>query len=538
MHHEGWSPDDRPEPEFIFLIKCFKLSQPPKNGAEDDIMKIRQLLAILLMAMASASIVLPIVNADTLLKEDFLQESFSKTVDFMDYARSYATLAGLEPPPGNHHAYLYMNYINTSGLQLFYAGLDNITLGGPATFRIPMQSFIMHYKTDNHTRDVLLASTFLMLLAFNETGTSIYPNSPDIHDTLWASFSMGFDLTALNATLPVLNSKTETIPLTHSNDKLQWSWGMKYTNLTALWWRTWIDPTDPHFDNSWPVAITVYDELTFTYNLTIDPTAHTATLTENHVIGRMRDLLLGGVIPLFWVHYNSTGTYWLGHKTSNDTIYDFIQNNQIKMSIVDFQTTILADHETYSTTPDGQNVTDTETPVTDTSIVTYTDDGEKISDANFGAKKTYKLFNYTSDPTEQNSTINEATARTAKTAGFAGNAGLFTYHIGLMKFLPLVVAHMYPGLYAKAKETITNMSRANYFYIIGYGNYSGYRVEHDPTLTIYLTTQTTGATTPLDEGGIIITGTIAIVIIIAAVIMLRRKKPKTTPETTIPPPPS
>ena len=495
-----------------------------------------KVLAAMLVIIASASIVLPIASADALLKEDFLLESFSKTVDFMDYARGYATLNGLQRPPDSYHAYLYMNYINTSGLHLFYAGLDNITYGGGAAYRIPMQSFIMHYKTNNRTRDVLLASTFLMLLAFNETSSSTIPDSPDIHDTLWASFSMGFDLTALNATLPVLNSKTETIPLTHSDDKLEWSWGMKYTNLTALWWRTWIDPINPHFENSWPVAVTVYDELTFTYKLTINPDAHTATLTENHIIGRMRDLLLQ-VIPR-WVHYNSTGTYWLGTKIHNDTIYDFIQNNQIKMSIVDFQTTILADHETYSTTPDGQNVTDTETPVTDTSISTYTDDGEKISDANFGAKKTYKLFNYTSDPTEQNSTINEATARTAKTAGFAGNAGLFTYHIALMKFLPLVVAHMYPGLYAKAKETITNMSRANYFYIIGYGNYSGYRVEHDPTLTIYLTTQTTGATTPLDEGGIIITGTIAIVIIIAAVIMLRRKKPKTTPETTIPPPPS
>ncbi len=496
-----------------------------------------KLFAALLTSIALVSIISPIVNADTLVKEDFLLESFSKTVDFMDYARAYATLNGLQAPPSSYHTYLYMNYINTSGLQLFYAGLDNVTFGGPESFRIPMQSFIMHYKTNNRTRDVLLASTFLMLLAFNETSSSIYPDSPDIHDTLWASFSMGFDLTALNATLPILNSKTETIPLTYSDDKLQWSWGMKYTNLTALWWRTWIDPVNPHFDNSWPIAITVYDELTFTYTLTIDPTAHTATLTENHIIGRMRDLLLGG-IPSLWVHYNSTGTYRLGAKIGSDTIYDFIENNQIKMSVVNFQSSILADRETYSTTSNGQNVTDTETPVTDTSISTYTDDGEKISDADFGAKNTYKLFNYTSDQTEQNYTINQATARTAKAAGFAGNAGLFVYHLGLMKFLPLVVAHMYPGLYARARETITNMSRANYFYIIGYGNYSGYRVEHDPTLTVYLSTSTTATTSPPNATGIIIVGTVAVIIIVAAAMILRRRKPKTTQETNAKQPPS
>jgi hypothetical protein len=500
-------------------------------------MKISSLISVLLICTVLISVISVSVKADTLVKEDFQQESFSKTVDFFDYARAYATLNSIPTPPGfqNQHAYLYMNYINTSGLQLFYAGLDNITNGGPASFRIPMQSFIMHYKTNNRSRDVLLGSTFLMLMAFNETSNTIYPGSPDVNDTLWASFSMGFDLSALNATLPVLNSKTVSIALTHSDDKLQWSWGMKYTNLTALWWRTWIDPINPHFDNSWPVAITVYDELTFTYSLTIDPTSGTATLTENHVIGRMRELLLGW-IPLLWLHYNSTGTYWLGMKTSNDTIYDFIDNNGIKMSIVNFQSSIMADHETYSQTSSGQNVTNTELSVSNESLATYADDGEKISEANFGSKDTYKLFNYTTDPTETSYETYNATARTAKAAGFASNSGLFIYHIGLMKFLPLVVVHMYPQLYERAKESITNMSRANYFYLIGYPVYSGYRVEHDPVLTMYMSAPTSGTTGLLGIGGIIIVGIIGIIVVIVAAITLRRRGPKDKPGMPPPPP--
>jgi hypothetical protein len=479
-------------------------------------MKNKQLLAITLFAIASVYIMFPIANADTLAKEDFQHENFSKTVDFMDYARTYANLSDSQHSPSDH-AYLYINYINTSGLQLFYAGLDNITFGQIAniTFTTPMQSFIMHYKTNNNTRDTLLASTFLMLLAFNETSSSIYPNSPDINDTLWASFSMGLDLSNLGAAAPALNSKTETIPLTHSDNKLQWSWGMTYKNLTAMWWKTWINPE--------LAAITVYDELTFRYNLTINPTDHTATLTENHIIGRMRNLFLPLLGPLVWVHYNSTGSYLGNLLIGNDTVYDFIQKNGIKMSIVDYQTSVVADHETYSETANGQNVTDTETQIANTTVSTYTDDGEKISDANFGVKDTYKLFN----PTEQNYTINEATARTASAAGFAGDTDLFKYHIGLMKLLPLVVAHMYPGLYARARETLTNMTRANYFYIIGYGNYSGYRIEHDPTLTIYLSTPTTGTSTPPNIGGIIIVGIIVVTIAVAAAITLRQRKPKT-----------
>ncbi len=495
-------------------------------------MKNKNLLGTLLISIALISMIAPLASAETLAKTDFEQESFAKTVDYFDYVREYAANNGIPTPAGfdNWHANMYMTYINTSGLKLLYAGLDNITTDGSAYLRIPMQSFIMHYKTNENNRDVILASTFLMLMAFNETASSLYPGSPDRNDVLYASFSLGFDLSAFNAVSPIFNSKTEIIPLTHSADNLEWSWGMKYTNLTALWWRTWIDPNSPHFDNSLPLAITTYDELTFTYTLTINPSTGTATLQENHIIGRMRDLIVG-LIPLLWVHYNSTGTYgMLGRKLSDETIYDYIQNNNLKMSIINFQTSIMADHETYSATPSGQNVTDTETPVTDTSIATYADDGEKIFNADFGTKKTYKLYDYTADPTETAFNTYDSTARTANAAGFAGNAGLFAYHIGLMKFLPLVVVHMYPALFAKATSTIANMSRANYFYIIAYPEYGGYRVEHDPAFTAYIAAApSTSPSQPTGAGGIVIVAIIIVAIGIGIAVFIARRKPKQQP---------
>ena len=472
----------------------------------------------------------PLTKADTLDRTDFEQESFAKTVDFCDYVRAYATLHGI-PEPANFdkwHANMYMTYVNTSGLKLLYAGLEDITTDESAYLRIPMQSFIMHYKTNQNNRDVILSNTFLMLMAFNETSSSLYPNSPDRKDTLFASFSLGFDLSNLGQTLQVLNSKTETIPLTHSEDKLEWIWGMKYTNLTALWWETWIEPNNPRFRNGWPVGLTVYDELTFTYKLTIDPEKGNATLQENHIIGRMRHLFVG-VIPALWVYYNSTGTYgMLGRKLSNDTIYDFIQDNGLEMSIINFQTSVMADHETYSETASGQSVTDTETEVTDTSIDTFADDGEKIFNADFGTKKTYKLYNYTDDKTERTFETHESTTRTAEIAGYAGNGGLFAYHIGLMKFLPAVVIHMYPALFAKAASTIANMSRANYFYTIAYPNYSGHRVEHDPTFTAYIATNAdnSGNPLPIGVGGIIIIAIIIIAVGIGVAAFRARRKPR------------
>jgi hypothetical protein len=494
-------------------------------------MKSKTALGTLLISIIMIGLMAPLIKADTLDRTDFEQESFAKTVDFCDYVRAYTTLHGIPEPADfdKWHANMYMTYVNTSGLKLLYAGLEDITTDESAYLRIPMQSFIMHYKTNQENRDVILASTFLMLMAFNDTATSLYPDSPDRNDVLFASFSLGFDLSQLGETLPVLNSKTETIPLTHSEDKLEWTWGMKYTNLTALWWQTWINPNNPHFENSWPVGLTVYDELTFTYKLTIDPDAGTATLQENHIIGRMRHLFVG-ILPAVWVYYNSTGTYGMfGGKLSNDTIHDYIQDHGLKMSIINFQTSIMADHETYSQTQSGQDVTDTETDVTDTSIDTYADDGEKIFNADFGTKKTYNLYNYTDDPTETEYSTYDSTARTAKIAGFARNGGLFAYHIGLMKFLPAVVVHMYPGLVAKAVSTIANMSRANYFYIIAYPEYSGYKVEHDPTFTAYISTESAATPAPglTDQpafGGLIIILVIVIVVGVAIAVFVARRK--------------
>jgi hypothetical protein len=195
------------------------------------------------------------------------------------------------------------------------------------------------------------------------------------------------------------------------------------------------------------------------------------------------------------------------------------------MSIINYQTSVLLDRETFSETTQNQNITDnTEIPITNSTINTYTDDGEKISQADFNTKKTYKLYNYTQDQTEQTYTTYNSTSRTAKIAGYAGNTGLFTYHMGLMKFLPLLVVHLHPELITRAIGTIANISKANYLYITAYPTYSGYKIEHDPTLTIYLTTETTQ---PIQNWfGILVIGGIIAIIVAGTIIAIRRRKPK------------
>jgi len=497
---------------------------------DGEVMKTKCWLTVILVTIAFLAVIAPVSYAESLTTSDFTQTSFAKTVDFFDYVREYAAARNVTPPPDAWHAWLYMTYVNTSGLKLLFAGLDNITFGGALTFTVPLQSFIMHYRTDNQSRDVILGNTFLMLLAFNDSSTSLFPNSPDRNDYLWSSFSMGLSLSDLGIILPVFNSRTEHIALKSSNNGLTWTWGMRYTNLTAFWWQTYIDEGNPHHEN-YVAAITVYDELTFTYRLDIDPTTNTTTVTENHVIGRMRELFWHP-LPLVWLRYNATGEYrplrelaplafaYLGPTT----IYQFLDTCGIKMSIIDYQTSITADHQTLSRTANGQNVTDSDVDVDSTSVDTVTDDGVRVASANFGAKQTYQLFNYTQDSSEQQSVTYNATQRTARLGGFGRNEDLFQLQFGLLKFLPLVVYNMFPGLYLQALATLTNVTRANYLYIVAYPTYSGYRVVHDPTLTVYAAVTASSNVWSLGGlGGLLIIAIVAVLVIVVAAAVLRRR---------------
>jgi len=445
--------------------------------------------------------VFPVWAIDTLVPSDFELDSWQKEIDFFNYVRLYALIHGQTPPPENSHAYLNLAYANVSGLQMLSAGLVNITDEENA-LNIPIQTTMMHYKSRDGLKDVVTASSFVMLIAFNETEDTIFEQSPDKNDTLYASFSLGYDLNDLfgDNRAPDLNSKTEIIPLTSSQDGLVWTWGMNYTELAALWWKTSIDPENPSKDPR-PIALTIYDELSFTYELRINPETGEATLSMNYVIGKMRDLWVFAwiwVIP-FPFHYNSTGFYRMnGMQISNETIYDFISSQGIKMSTVNFQATVILDHTAHFEAS-GSDVQDEDVTVDDSVIEAFADDGEKVMDADFTTKESYKLFNYTLDSTETTYETYQTTTRTCKIEGFAKNP-IFAVHTSLMRFIPVVLASMDPQLYEQAKGHLLDMNYADYFYLTAYPEYSGYRIEHDPTITAYCHLTTNEEPIPEENG--------------------------------------
>jgi hypothetical protein len=466
-----------------------------------------------------------VLAVDTLEPSDFESPSWNKQVDFFEYVREYANRYGKTPPPDNSHAYLNLAYVNVSGLQMLSAGLINIT-DEETALTIPIQTTMIHFKTHDDLKDVVTASSFIMLMAFNETEDP--DDLPDRGDTLYASFSLGYDLSELfqDNNKPDLNSEIEIIPLESSNQGSVWTWGMRYTNLAAFWWKTSINPGNPTRDPR-PIALTIYDELTFTYRLEIDADSGETTLSMNYTIGRMRDLWV------FWwliflpitVHYNSEGCYRLnGEQISEETIYDFLHTQGIKMSIVNFQATVILDHTAYFESQ-GVNVQDNEVVLEDSSIETFADDGEKVLEANFTSKDTYDLFNYTDDDSESTFERYGTKSSTYKIAGFARNP-IFAVHTSLMRLIPVVVAEMHPELYEQAKDHLLDMSYADYFYVTSYPVYDGYRVEHDPVITAYCyLTDAPSSMSGLQAIGILlILGLVLALIVIVVVLILRRKR--------------
>ncbi len=479
--------------------------------------RVLKVLAITALALMVLSTFTPLsVSATTVQSTDFQSQSFSKVVDWFDYVRQYAAANGFTPPNASDHAYIYANYINVGGYQLFYVGLVNVTDNGKFV-TVPLQTFFQHFKTPGG-KDAITASSFLSLVAFNESSTSdAVPNSPDPSDTVYASFSLGVDLSSyLQNHAPSYVAGSQVIPLTQVGTN-HWTWGLKYTNLSAIWWKITPDPLLPYYDPV-PHGVARYTELTFNYDLTLDPSTKTAHLTETFTIGKVTDLWIIRLFPTFIRHYNATGSYYVnGTQTPNSqTVYQLLQSGGYKLSVVLANKTILASHTTTDKDSSGNSVDDTQSgDLSHSNVTTTADDGERIFQADFSAKSTYQLY----DPSDANPVTYNVTTRTVRRDGYVKNP-LFALQNRFMGFLPLFVAHVDPGLIQQAKAGLASFTVTDYLYIIAYPHWGGTRIVNDPDYTAFYQ--------PASNAGLLIIVFIAVAV--AAVVggvfafLMRRRK--------------
>jgi hypothetical protein len=457
---------------------------------------------------------------------DFNEHYWNVTADFLDFLRAKYPSAHI---PSNMSLNVYTVWVNESSipLQMLYLGFKNFSYGSLFNMTMPMQIILEHYKTPNGTH-VLLASSFMMMMAHNDSSGPNIPNVPDKNDTaVWVSLSVGADailkyLAGIGASInPNMNVSAEPLQMNVSTN--HYEWGMRYKNLASLWFHLDMGNTSKGYNPLLLQAISILSELTFIYNMTINPPTATsggnATIRMSYRIGEFTDLWIDA-FPLYIDYYNGTVSQrlWkfpIGVPPNPDfhNVTDFLTQGDFKLSLAFYQKAALVN--ATATYKDDQNNTasDTDMNVTIRRVGAYLG-GSKILETGLGTSKIpYQLYNTSGVQTY------DSVAYTRKFHGLRDHdlfAGLSTILSGVLK---LVALDMEPHL---PTSVSIDFASSDYIFTVTYPMWGGYRIVHDPYFAVYTapTGTTGGGISPL----LIIGAAGAVVVIAAAVLLLRRRK--------------
>jgi len=459
--------------------------------------------------LASSILAIPASAADDIVAADFSKPSWSKNIDLLDYVRRHAEAIDGTPPPATWSSDLVVNYVNQRGVKLLYMGFGGVDFG-EAKYQLPLQSLVERFNTTEGD-EAITASTFLMLMAFNDTSKSKYPGSPDLGDNLWASFTIGSDISKeIKGVAPKIHSTVQTTPLSSSADGSEWTWGMSYRDLAAIWWKVGSDA------KILPVAFCTYDELSFSYRLVYGADG-SAKLYISYTIGAIRDLwTIGylGFIPVVY-RYNDTGSYRYNQKIGSQTAHDFLTTNKISMSIIMAQRTWVAGKQTLNKVNGGPVSDGVE--LSNGGVQTSTQSGAKVLDVSFAEKHGYTLGVPSGDKSY------DAVTRTANVEFYTAGPVLKVQG-SLLWYANALMAHMFPAKYAQQAKIWMNATKSDYLYITSYPTYGGYKVVNDPVITAYSPAPkvNSGGGVPIPIEGIVIGALVA-----TAIIFGWRRKAKT-----------
>jgi len=460
---------------------------------------------------------------------NFSEKNWSATIDILDFIREKFPEAHI---PTNMSLNVYTVWVNESSipLQMLYLGFLNFTYGSLFNMTIPMQLILEHYRTPNGT-NVVLASSFMMLMVHRDEPSSVIPNVPDKNDTVWVSLTIGADaiLDALELISPGVNPdmKVHAEALQMNSTANHYEWGMRYTNLVSLWFKLNMANTSEGMgaaDLSPLKAISILSELTFIYKMDINPPVGTgignATIRMNYRIGEFTDIwnfnFEGN--PLTWYMYYFNQTYsddllsvlppaW-------DNVTHFLSDNDLKLSLAFYQKAALVNYAATYEDEEGNPAANQDMNITVRKIGSYVG-GKKILETGLGVGKVpYDLYDGTPP------SIHDSVAYTREFHGLRDHNVFAGVTLFLPAILRLAALHLEPHL---PSSVSIDFASSDFIFTVSYPAWGGYRIVHDPYFAVYTTSPPAGA-----GGGfptlLIVGGIGAVVVIAAVVVFLRRRK--------------
>ncbi len=386
---------------------------------------------------------------------------WDKIVDLSPLARDYVSYVRnkteftLPDVPSDTHVWIYTVYINSSNSQTFYAGFLNFT-SGTTNFTMPEQLLIQHFTTRGGD-DAIFAASFSLLVVSNTTDNAIY-----------GSFTLGKEnlLTQLQGhdpSIPGLVGETSVIPLTNSPDNT-WSWGMKYQNLTTIWWRMFF--ANSSYEAS-PFAVMVFSELTFNYSLTIVPP--TLANPAGNITTRA-DYVIGNVSKVWRVEHDPSGSI---SGVVSEPVHSFLST--MKLSILEYEKTSVYGKQ-LSTDSGNVNVHNASLDVSASSIDGRAG-GDLIYSTDFARKRNYTLY-------EPGPSAYATTTMTYPFKGIVDNS-IFNDTNRVYAMLHRIVSFVPQFFDTKGRSFETTIAGADAVYMISYPHWSGYRIVHDPYFAVF-----------------------------------------------------
>jgi hypothetical protein len=376
--------------------------------------------------------------------------------DYVGYVKNRTGFTLPDVPSGTH-VWIYTVYINSSNSQTFYAGFMNFT-SDTTNFTMPEQLLIHHFTTRGGD-DAIFAASFTLLAASNTTDNAIYGSFSIGKEALLRDLHNNYGMQLLDS-----SSKASITSLTHSLDNTTWNWGMKYQNLTTIWWRMFF--ANSSYQPS-PFAIMVFSELTFNYTLTIVPS--TLANPAGNITTRV-DYTIGDVSKVWQVEHNLSGAIT---GVTSEPVHSFLAD--MKLSILEHEKTSVYG-KPLSADSNNVNVHNASLDVSASSINGRAG-GDLIYSTDFARKRNYTL--YAPGPSTY--------ATTTMTYSFKGivDNSIFNDTNRVYALLHRIVSFVPQFFDTKGISFETTMADADAVYMISYPNWSGYRIVHDPYFAVF-----------------------------------------------------
>ncbi len=402
-----------------------------------------------------------------------------------------------------------VSYVNYSGAQAFLVALKDVRSGDYVS-TLPYQLFGMHYITPSG-QEVFIGAVLAFLMAYNDTFNGTGPGTNGMPDPgnepVYYVVPFGIGETLGDASYAPI---VEAIPVEKLGEG-HYRFGMRYRNMYAKI----IDANNPLaflISLQLPVYIAKFSELSVVYDVTIDPENGVMKAETFYTLGQVSALWIWGVE---------------GDRASIPATFG--------ISAVHYVALFTSSYQVEAADTGFEIDTGIQQPVDEDLAVKIGDRAERALDIGF--RGTFDLIDEESGANVQQDTPAYNVIMPARPGDILLIRWQAAFSLHLMSLFAYGLSSDIRERYSSPTDLLQrgsdDFTTAAFWYAVAFPSWQGYRVEHDPTYTAYIT-PVAGTGGVADAGLLVLLGIVGAVV--AAALLLFRRRGRSGPELVEPAP--